>query len=218
MCVDSEIGVDPMSIVFGSANWMSSVSVSVWAVEDRVDEDDEEYTVSHSSTSSDSFYEGSDVLMTFGGTVAVTVKDDDTAGVLVTAVGGVRVDEGVASASTYLVSLGSDPDESNGHGTVSDYAVVVSVSLDSVTDVSVSVGSSLTFTTSDWSVGQSVSVSAVSDDVSESDVESFVLSHVTTSTSGTKYGGGVSWSPRDVHVIDDATPPPYFVPLVDVVT
>ena len=115
------------------------------------------------------------------------------------------MDEGLTGPATYMVSLGSDPDESNGHGVVSEYDVVVSVTLSETTDASVSVGSLLTFTSANWDQTQPVSVVAVSDAVSEADVESFVVSHSTTSVlaTGTKYGGGVEWSPRSVYVVDD---------------
>ena len=84
-------------------------------------------------------------------TVAVTVDDDDSAGIDVS-VSSLEVDEGDVSGESYTVKLATLPSGS----------VTVTVSGHAGTDVSVS-ATSLTFSTANWDTVQTVTVTAAHD-------------------------------------------------------
>ena len=152
--------------------------VTVTPVDDAEDEDDETLTVSGTAP-------GLSVVA-----ATVTLEDDDTRGVAVLANNAlVTVSEG--GTETYTVALLSSP-----VGTVT-VAVTVRGDLAGNTDVTVQ-PSSLVFTAGDWSVAQTVTVSAAAD----ADA-AFDLAELTHAVSGADYGAnGVTAESLRVFVVD----------------
>ena len=157
----SAVSVPSQALTFTSGNWGTAQSVTVSGVHDD-DTRDETVTVTLSASGGD-----------YGGetaTVAVTVDDDDTAG-LVADPDSLTISE--AGSGTFEVSLATEPSQQ------------VSVSVSSGDSSAVSVPSqALTFTRSNWSVAQTVTVRGVDDD--DAGDESVT---VTLSASGGDYGG-----------------------------
>ncbi len=183
--------VSPPSLTFTTGNWSDPQTVTVTGVDDDVDNpnDRRTATVTHSATGGG--YGGVSV-----DSVAVTVRDDDgppvtTPGVTVSRL-SLEVGEN-GGTGDYTVVLDTQPG-----GTVT-----ISVSSSDTGAATVS-ASSLTFTTSNWSNPQTVTVTGVNDDVDNpNNRRAATVSH---SASGGGYDG-VSVASVSVTVRDDDDPP-----------
>ena len=173
---NGDVTADPASLTFTTSNWATAQTVTVSAAEDA-DSTQDTATVTHTVA-------GGDYDSFAASSVAVTVTDNDTPGVTVTPM-SLTVAEG--STNTYDVKLNTAP------------TAVVTVTISSNnTDVTVS-SSPLTFTTSDWSTEQTVTVSAGQD--ADAADEMATLTH---DPSGANYGS-VSNAILMVTVTDDDT-------------
>ncbi|MFH1378460.1 MAG: hypothetical protein ABIH86_06890 [Planctomycetota bacterium] len=143
-----ELTLSPSVLTFTSINWNSPVSVSVSAVNDMICEPTEVYTLTLTATSTAHGYDS--LSDTF---VAATVIDNDPAGWLVSPL-SLSVTEG-GVVQTVAISLSSEPS--------ADVVVTISGGSGELT-LSPSV---LTFTSINWNVPASVSVSAVNDLICE---------------------------------------------------
>ena len=154
----------------------ATAPVSVATVDDTVDEPDA--TVTATLTAAAGYTVGTDA------TAAVTVADDDTAGIVLTPT-ELEVTEG--ESETYTVELATEPSGQ----------VTVTVGGATGTDLTV-VTPSLTFTSSTWNTAQTVAVRAGQDDDGTND--SATLTH-------TGSGGGYGSVTEDlpVTVTDDDT-------------
>jgi len=145
-------------------NWRTAQLVTVTGVDDRIDSD-RTATISHAATSSDSDYEGIDVVG-----VTVMLRDDDTAGVTVSASGRpVLAIEG--RTATWAVTLTSEP------------AVAVTVTPSSSDTGAVTVSGALTFTggaTGNWVTAQTVTVTGAEDAIMDGAERSAAISHEVT--------------------------------------
>ena len=153
---------DPYSIAAGE----TSTEGIFLIFDDDVDEDDETFTVSI-AVDPDSGYR------VVGGPATVTITDDDTAGVTVTAANPLRVDEGGTNA--YTVVLDSEPTH--------DVTITATSGDGGAATVS---PASHTFTSADWYSARTFTVSGVSD--TDSQDERVGISHRASSQDG-KYGG-----------------------------
>ncbi len=140
-----DVTVSPATLIFTPANWSTAQTVTVAAAQDA-DAVDAAASISHAADASRSADEYDAV--TIAG-VAVTVTDDETAGVTVSRP-RLRVNEG--GSKTYTVKLGVQP--------TSD--VVINVTKSGSADVTVS-PATLTFTSSNWDTAQTVTVAAAED-------------------------------------------------------
>ena len=179
--------VNPTSLTFTTSNWSEPQTVTVTGVDDTVDQvADRTAVISHVATSTDTNYGG--IMID---PVTVTVRDDDNAGVAVTETdGGTSVSEGGTETDSYDVVLTSEP--------TGDVTVTVTSDDTAVATVN---PTSLTFTTSNWSEPQTVTVTGVDDTVDQVADRTAVISHVATSTD-TNYGG-IMIDPVTVTVRDD---------------
>ena len=139
----------------------ATAPVSVATVDDTVDEPDA--TVTATLTAAAGYTVGTDA------TAAVTVADDDTAGIVLTPT-ELEVTEG--ESETYTVELATEPSGQ----------VTVTVGGETGTDLTV-VNPSLTFTASTWNTAQTVEVRADQDDDGSND--SATLTHT---AAGAGYG------------------------------
>lgn len=142
------------ALTFTTSNWSTPQTVTVTGVNDG-NNINESVTVSHSVSSGDSDYNGISVS-----SVAVTMADDDTAGITQSATSGTINEDGTG---TYTVVLDSEP--------TSDVTVTIS----SNDTGAATATSSLTFTSSNWSSAQTVTITGVSD--SDFTDESATISH-----------------------------------------
>ncbi len=165
------VTVSPAALTFTTANWTTAQTVTVTGVDDKVDQSsDLSATISHTVTSSDPNYNNIPIDH-----VTATVVDDDGAGVTIEeSADGTTVTEapGEGRADTYTVVLDSQPTGDVTITITSDRTVAVTVS-----------PAPLTFTTSNWNTGQTVTVTGVvvDDKVDQSDNRGITISHSATS-------------------------------------
>ena len=162
------------ALTFSADNWSTVQTVTVRGVDNDVDVTDARATVSHAVTGY-----GAVVVAS----VSVEVTDDDTAGVAVSET-ALTVAEG--GEGFYTVKLDSEPVGS------------VTVAPESGDTEVATVSGALTFTTGNWSVAQTVTVSGVNNDV-DGDAGTTQVSHAVTG-----YGAVVVDS-VSVEVTDDDT-------------
>ena len=157
-----DVTVMPNSLTFTSSNWETEQTVDVTAAEDA-DAADDTANLTHRPSGGDySAGEAKDFM--------VTVTDDDTAGLVLSAT-TLGVDE--AGQNTYTVKLQTQPTST----------VTVTVSSDD-TDAATVSGPTLRFTASNWDTEQTVTVRGVND--GDSDGETVTI---TNTASGGEYAG-----------------------------
>ena len=167
---DPDIGTDNRKLIFTGSDWETAQAVTVSAAQDD-DARDDAATLSHSTASTDTDYNGITVSE-----VAVAVTDDETAGVSITPT-QLSIAEG--GRDSYEVVLTSKP----------SHEVTVTISRSGDRDISID-DRELTFTGSDWETAQAVTVSAAQDDDARDDAAT--LSHSLASTDGDYNGIGIS--------------------------
>ena len=144
---DGQVTTSVSELLFTSANWATPQVVTVTAVDDTIAEGNHVGFVAHSVASGDPNYDAAPL-----GAFIANIADNDGATVSI-APTNLAVAEGGVSAS-YAISLTSEPTA----------AVYVNINPDGqlTTDMAV-----LTFTAANWDVPQTVTVSAVDDDIAE---------------------------------------------------
>ena len=167
---DSEAAVTPSSLIFTAANYNTAQTLTISAVDDLIDEDDETKTLTLTSSSSITSYSGLNESVDF------TVADNDTAGMTLTAT-PVVVSETVSYAA-FGVTLATQPTAD----------VTISASSADTNEVAISSPSSLTFTSSNWNQAQSVTVAGVRGTPGTQDGDQTVVVTVTSASADAKYG------------------------------
>ena len=164
--------VGPASLTFTAANWNTAQTVTVTGVDDAIDDGDIAYTiVTAAAVSTDGSYSGLDAA-----DVSVTNTDDDTAGITVSPTSGLTTTEAGGTA-TFTVVLNSQPTAD----------VTIALSSSDLTEGTVG-PASLTFTSANWNVAQTVTVTGVDDAVADGDVAYSILTAAAVSTDG-NYSG-----------------------------
>ena len=179
----SDVTVSPATLTFSPSNWDTAQTVTVRAAQDA-DAVNGAASITHAVDASRSADEY-DAVAVAG--VAVTVADDDTAGVSVSET-TLTVAEG--NSSTYTVVLDALP--------ASD--VVIGVTASGSPDVTVD-RATLTFSPSNWDTAQTVTVSAAQDADAVNDAAS-ITHAVDASRSADEYDG-VAVAGVSVSVADD---------------
>ena len=182
---NTDVTVSPARLTFTTANWSTAQTVTVAAAQDA-DAVNDAASIAHAVVAASSADEYDAV--TIAG-VAVTVTDDDTAGVTVSET-TLTVAEG--GSATYTVRLDAQP--------TSD--VVISVTKTGSTDVTVS-PATLTFTTANWNTAQTVTVSAAQDADAVNDAAS--IAHAVVDASSANEYDAVTIAGVAVTVTDDDT-------------
>ncbi|MDG2907500.1 MAG: SBBP repeat-containing protein [Acidimicrobiales bacterium] len=165
-----EATVSPATLTFTNGNWDSAQTVTVTGVNDVVDDGDQEttITVAVDDANSDDTYDN-----VADSTVTATTADDDTAGYTLSDTTVTVAETG--TTATFTVVLDTQP--------ISD--VVFSVSSADTGEATVS-PATLTFTSSNWSTSQYVTVTGVNDVVDVDDPEApGTLALPVTRTQGT---------------------------------
>ncbi|MDH5545070.1 MAG: hypothetical protein OEZ43_05720 [Gammaproteobacteria bacterium] len=166
---DSEVSVAPASLTFTAANWYTPQTITVTAVDDSIAESVYVSTISHSAASTDAAYNTAAV-----GSLDVNVTDNDVASVSRTESGGSTLVVEGGATDTLSIVLGSQPTAN------------VSVSMSVGSQISLS-PSTLTFTSANWSTAQTVTVSAVDDNIDEApnmDTVTYAISSIDSSYNG----------------------------------
>ena len=199
-----------VSLTFTSSDWSTARSVTVIGQNDNVDNPGNRRTasISHTLASADSSYHGQS-----GESVSVTVHDDDIAGVTLTESDGSTTvsEDGTTLTDSYTVVLDTEP--------TANVAVTASAGLGA--QVSTNGGASaanvtLTFTPTNWSQAQTVTVKGVDDSiVNPGNQRIAAITHaVTAGDTAGGYPTSLSIGAISVTVDDDDTAAPTLTPTV----
>jgi glutamine cyclotransferase len=164
--------VSPAALTFTSTNWNLVQTVTVTGVDDPVDDGDVTYTIRiEAAASADPDYAGLEPT-----DVSVVNTDDDMAGITVSPTSGLVTTEAGGTA-TFTVVLDTQPAA----------GVTISLSSSDASEGTVS-PSSLAFTSDNWNIPQTVTVTGV-DDLADDGEVGYAI-HVGPVTSGDeKYAG-----------------------------
>ena len=136
------------TITFTNTNWNTPQTITVTAIDNVVVDGTHLDTISHSAVSSDGNYSGISIV-----DVIATITDNDSAGVTI-ALTTVSVTEG-STTDSYTAVLDSQP--------TNDVTVDMSLSTNQVTIST----SSITFTSANWNTPQTITITAVDDNIAE---------------------------------------------------
>ncbi|HKQ57734.1 MAG TPA: Calx-beta domain-containing protein [Candidatus Eisenbacteria bacterium] len=162
----------PASLTFSSANWSSPRTVTVTGVDDPAVDGPVAYTVvTASATSSDANYNGMNPA-----DVSVSNTDNDAAGITVTPTSGLVTSEAGGTA-TFTVRLNSQP--------AAD--VTIGLMTSDVTEGTVA-PASLTFTSANWNVPQTATVTGVDDLIDDGSV-GYTINTSNASSTDPNYNG-----------------------------
>lgn len=162
-----QLATSASSLIFTTADWDTPQQVTVTAIDDTAVEGNHSDTIGHTTASLDPAYQGLD-----GGTVTVSIVDDDAPGVSVTPT-NLTVTEGGAGSS-YTIVLTTAP--------AADVTITITDDAQAT-----ATPANLTFTTATWDIPQTVSVVA-EDDVVFEGAHNGSITHAATSTDP-DYGG-----------------------------
>ena len=195
----------PLSLTFTPQSWNVSQTVTVTGLVDGVVTPTLSFAVTYAAVSNDTFYNVSygvapaGSLFRFGEVITVRVVDSPMAQVMLSPV-AVSVQETYTNSS-YTVLLDSPP--------LSNVTVTLAPAAASVTRINAS-PRSLTFTPSNWNVGQNVTVWAIINAVRDG-TQLHYLTHNVTSVSDPRYRGNTTaFTPSNnflVRVFDDNLAP-----------
>ena len=188
---NSTATVSPATLTFTVGNWKSEQTVTVTAVDDKfVNTPERTTTIAHTASGGD--------YGEITGEVAVTVTDDDTRGFVFSNKYLSVTEAARERTKTYTVALASQP------------TAEVTVSLSSNhTDIATVSPATLTFTTTNWSVPQTVTVTGVDDEVDQEGNSAYRRTYIPHTARGGDYGT-VSDSVR-VDVFDDEGTPTLYI-------
>lgn len=162
----TEGSVPPAPVVFTPTDWNTPRSVTVTGVDDAVADGNQLYSVHvGAAASSDPAYDG-----LVGADVLLSNTDDESAQVNVSPLSGHVTSESGAT-STFTVVLGSAPTSS----------VTLAVSSTDSAEGTVDLGS-LTFTSSDWDMPRTVTITGADDATVDGDQSFSVRVHVSSTT------------------------------------
>ena len=162
-----------------AANWNTAQTVTVTGVNDDLDDGDIAFSiVTAAATSADGTYNGINAA-----DVSVTNTDNDASGITVSTISGPTTEAG--GTATFTVVLDAQPTAD----------VTVGLSTSDATEGTV-LPASLTFTSANWNVAQTVTVTGVNDDLDDGDIAYSIVTAGATSADGV-YNG---IDPADVSV------------------
>lgn len=180
----AKIVATPAAVTFNASNWNAPQDITIAAVDDTIAEGAHSDVIQQAVTSSDGRYG----VLTLSD-ISVNITDNDTPGVTVSeSNGGTQVTEGGAD-DNYTVMLNSQPAND----------VVITITGDSQLNIT---PSTLTFTTFNWNLPQTVTVSAVDDGAIEGG-HSATIAHG-SSSSDVNYNG-VTIDSITAQIIDNDT-------------
>jgi large repetitive protein len=176
--------VSPTTLTFNANNWSSPQTVTVFGVDEKIQDGPQTFLVVFArSSSNDTDYQG---LLPNPSTISVTNQDDDSAGILVKAAANIATGEPNVTA-TFTVELTSQP--------LNDVTIPLASSNTKEGTVS---PASLTFTGANWSAPRTVTLTGV-DDSSQDGNQQYNVSVGPASSADSKYNGKTA---PDVKVVN----------------
>lgn len=173
---------DPGSVTFTAGNWNTPQTITVTGVDDAIADGTRNYViVTSAAASADPKYNGLDPA-----DVAVRNVDNDTAGFLISAIGGNTTEDG--ATATFTIRLTSRPNANVRVNLVS-----------SNTDEGTVSPTNVTFTNANWDTVQTVTVRGVDDTVADGNQPYTIRTQAAVSTDP----GYSGMNPPDVDVINE---------------
>jgi gliding motility-associated-like protein len=170
------------NVVFTPANWSVAQTVSVTGANDDIDDGNQSYDIiTAAATSSDGNYSGLNA-----NDVVVINTDDDLSGITISAISGHTGEDG--TTATFTVVLDSEPTAN----------VTIGLSSNDTGEGTIPVGNVI-FTSGNWNIVQTITVTGVNDDIDDGDVTYNIITAAAVSADG-NYGGV---DEPDVTVIND---------------
>jgi len=167
----NEATVASASLTFTNTNWNIDQTVTVTGVNDDIDRDDATtITISINDAASDNTYDA--VPDTDG---IITITDDDTAGITVSAISGDTSEAG--GTATFTAALNTQPSDD----------VVIPFSSSDTSEGTVA-PSTLIFTDVNWNTPQTVTVTGVDDAIGDGTITYSIINAAAVSTDAV-YGG-----------------------------
>lgn len=181
--------VSPASLTFRSNNWSTVRTVTVTGLDDQVvDRDVSFQVITAPATSSDPNYNNYDAA-----NVSVTNQDNDTAQITVNSTEGLTTTEAGGTA-TFTIVLSDQPNAN------------VSIGLNSSDTSEANISPmQLTFTPTNWSTAQVVTVTGVDDQHDDGD-QAFIIITGNASSADTAYGGLVVPDVSGININNDFAP------------
>ncbi len=173
--------VAPASITFSAANWNSARSITLTGVDDKVMDGNIVYHVITAVSSADAIYNALKIPA-----VNATNIDNDVAGITVTPVSGLTTSEAGGTAR-FTVRLDSQPTAN----------VVIGLTSSLLSEGTVA-PAALTFTATNWSASQTVTVTGVDDTVVDGDIAYSIITAAAQSADANYAGRNVA----DVAVVN----------------
>lgn len=170
---DAQSTAGPSPLTFTTLNWNVPQTVTVSAIDNLVAEGNRLSTITHSSASTDLTYNGIAIQ-----NVTANVTDNDAAGVTVTQSGGSTNVGESGGTDSYDLVLTSQPTAS----------VTLTITSDGPTTVD---QTGITFTTLNWNIPQTITVTGVDDLIAEGNHTSNIT-HSASSVDLTYNGIGIS--------------------------
>ncbi len=170
-----------LTLIFGTADWYTPQVITVTAVDDAVAEGLHSGTITHAASSSDTTYDG--IGMTPSASVVAAVTDNDSAGVIINESGGGTAVAEDGATDSYTAVLTSRP----------VLPVDLQITPDGQLDLGAGPGTGITlnFDAANWDTPQTITVTAVDDDVVEND-HTGTISHALVTTDTAYAGESVS--------------------------
>lgn len=159
----TDVSISPSSLQFTTSNWSTSQNVTVTGLDDKIDRNDGATIKVEVSSSTDTNFSALSAK-----TVALSLTDDDTAG-LTTNASSLTVSEN-SGTTALTVALNSQPQSD----------VTLAIASGNASEISLGT-STLTFTNSTWSTHQTVNLTGVNDNIDRNDSETITIS-VSSST------------------------------------
>ncbi|MEI6139011.1 MAG: Calx-beta domain-containing protein, partial [Mariniphaga sp.] len=175
--------ISPASLTFTNATWNTVQTVTITGVDDLVMDGNKAYSVVTSvATSTDLNYSGFNPS-----DVSVTNIDNDVAGITVSPTSG-RITTEAGGTDNFTIVLTSQPTAN----------VTIGISSSNVTEGSVST-SSVIFTTANWNIAQTVTITGVADHV----IDGNVLYTIITAPASSADANYNNMNPSDVSVTNN---------------
>ena len=187
----TQVTAAPTPLLFSAANWNTPQIVTVTAIDDAVVEGNHSGSVSSAVTSADGNYNGISVAA-----VTVAITDNDTPSATVLQSGGTTVVTEGAATDIYTVVLGTQPSSN----------VTVTP-----TGTQVSVSAPLIFTNANWNTPQTVTVTALDDNVVEG-AHTGSITHVVSSADSNYSNLSIAGVP-DIAITDNDSATTQFAPI-----
>ncbi|HMW04729.1 MAG TPA: DUF1554 domain-containing protein [Leptospiraceae bacterium] len=185
---DSKEGtIDKTSLIFTTSNWNTAQVITVVGVDDLIVDGDKVSLLSFSpSVSNDKEFDGLSITP-----LSITNKDDDIPGFTITPTSGLITSE-TATTVNFTISLTSEPKAD---------VTIPSITSSNTAEGTVSI-STITFTSTNWNIPQTITATGVDDILSDGN-QTYQIQFSAASSSDPVYNGKIATSVSIINTDDE---------------